>query len=165
MADIVKMIKTTINLVNSIHGTSTNVRVFEGQETLLERSTALRIRRELCPDKKCDKCKTTLKQIGETNPKIEEKDGNFYILYKVESKEKDPIKEVKDSGNIVKDKKTKVSEWDKEEKEKESNLIHFIELEAKIMASGLTIDEKTKLFDFIREIHNEERESNGLESL
>lgn len=144
--------KTTISLTNSIHGTSCNVRVYEGQETFLERNTVLRIRRELCPDKKCDKCKGVLNEVGETNPKVEERDGDVYVLYKV--------------GNVEKTTKpVKMSDYDKQEKEKEVNYIHYTELEAKIMASALGDDEKSKLFDFIRDIRNEDRELAGLEPL
>ena len=140
--------KKTIKLTNSIHGTEVNVRVIEGEETLLEKQTVYRIRKTLCPVEGCDKCETLLNQVGETNPIVEEKGDNILILYKTE-----------------RTKKIKMSEGDKEDKEKECSVIHFTELEAKIMASGLELDEKSKLFDFIRDIRNEYRDEAGLNLL
>ena len=148
MSNQSKPSKKTITLTNSIHGTEVNVRVLEGEETILEKQTIYRIRKTLCPVEDCKKCETLLNQIGETNPTVEERGDNIIILYKTE-----------------RTKKIKMSEGDREDKEKECSVIHFTELEAKIMASGLDIDEKSKLFDFIRDIRNEYRDEVGLNLL
>jgi len=147
-----KTSKTTITLTNSLHGTSTKVRVNEGRETLLEYQTVYRIRKALCPEG-CDKCTTPLKQIGETNPIVEDRDGDIVIFYKVGE---ESIKKVKISEG---------DREDKEDKEKASNSINFTELEAKIMSSALDTEEKSKLFNFIREIRDEYREEEGLDPI
>jgi len=153
------MSKTTIELVNSIHGTTCNVRVFEDQDTLLEKQTVYRIRKTLCPNS-CEKCGSYLNEVGESNPLIEEKDDGIYILA-IATKGGD-IKDKVITDSDVRVKKVKISDSDRKDRESDSNWIHFTVLESKIMISGLEEDEKVKLFDFIRNIRNEAREEEGL---
>lgn len=151
------MSKTTIALINSIHGTTCNVRVFEEQDTLLEKQTVYRIKKTLCPNG-CEQCTGYLNQVGESNPLIEERDDGIYILATKGGDIKDKV--ITDSDGRVK--KVKISESDRKDREGDSNWIHFTVLESKIMISGLEEDEKTRLFDFIRNIRNEAREEEGL---
>ncbi len=151
--------KTTIELINSIHGTTCNVRVFEDQDTLLEKQTVYRIRKTLCPTG-CEKCTGYLNQVGESNPLIEEKDDGIYVLTKKTKGEDIKDKDISDSGGRVK--KVKISDSDRKDKESDSNWIHFTVLESKIMISALEEEEKVKLFDFIRDMRNEAREEEGL---
>jgi hypothetical protein len=152
--------KTTITLVNSIHGTSCKVRVFEDQDTLLEKQTVYRIRKTLCPDNSCGKCGSYLNEVGESNPLIEEKDDGIYVLTKKTKGEDIKDKDISDSGGRVK--KVKISDSDRKDKESDSNWVHFTVLESKIMVSALEDGEKTRLFDFIRDMRNEAREEEGL---
>ncbi len=128
------MSKVTIKLFNTIHNTSINVRVLDGEETLLEKNTVYRIKKELCNVPNCKECTGYLKQSGENNPLIEEKNDNIYILYS-SNKSSKSTSTIKDNIN--------------------ANYIHFNQLEAKIMASGLSIEEKSKLFTFIRDIRGD----------
>ena len=153
------MSKTTIELINSIHWTSCNVRVFEDQDTLLEKQTVYRIKKTLCPTS-CDKCTGYLNQVGESNPLIEERGDGIYILAKKTQGDNIKDKDISDSGGRVK--KVKISDSDRKDKESDSNWIHFTVLESKIMISALDEEEKVKLFDFIRNIRNEAREEEGL---
>jgi hypothetical protein len=154
------MSKTTITLTNNIHGTSCNVRVYEGQKTLLEKQTVYRIRKTLCPES-CPLCTNSLRMAGEGNPITEIHGDEISILYKVNPATSEAISE---SGEkfIKPVKPAKMSISDRSDKEKETNFIHFTQLEAKIMSSALEISEKTKLFDFIRDIRNDAREEVGL---
>jgi len=151
--------KTTIELINSIHGTTCNVRVFEDQDTLLEKQTVYRIKKTLCPDS-CEKCTGYLNQVGESNPLIEEKGDGIYVLTKKTQGDNIKDKDISDSGGRVK--KVKISDSDRKDKESDSNWIHFTVLESKIMISALEEEEKVKLFDFIRDMRNEAREEEGL---
>lgn len=131
------MSKVTIKLFNSIHNTNVNVRVFDGEETLLEKNTVYRIRKELCNVPNCKECTGYLKQSGENNPPIKENHDNIYILYS-SNPNKLTTEELKEPKDNIK-----------------ANYIHFNQLESKIMSSGLSIDEKSKLFFFIREIRED----------